>query len=151
MVRFEEEKFEDIIDEMKPLLQEHYKEIAMYKDKISLNPNYELYQAMADAGTLHILAARHGTVLVGYCVTFVNKHPHYNDHLYAVNDVVYLDPAYRHSAVAPEMIAELERMMLEKGVSVMTFHMKTYQPFETLMDFMGFEKAEYLYSKYIKD
>ena len=151
MVRFEEEKFEYIIDEMKPLLEKHYDEIAMYKDQISLNPNYDLYKIMDDTGSLHILAARDGTVLVGYCVTFINYHPHYKDHVYAVNDVIYIDPGYRHTSVAPEMVSELERLMMEKGVSVMTFHMKTYKPFESLMEMMGFDKAEYMYSKYIKD
>ena len=90
MVRFEEERYEDIIEEMKPLLADHHEEVDMYKDHIKLNPDYDLYQSMADAGALHILAARDGTVLVGYCVTFIQQNPHYKDHIYAVNDVVYL-------------------------------------------------------------
>ena len=154
MITYQEEQFNDVIDEIKPLLEEHYHEVAMYKDRIELNPNYDLYEIMNRTGNVHIFTARDSeanNALVGYCLTFMQQHPHYKDHVYAVNDIIYVAEPYRHTEVAPEMISRLEKAMLAEGVSVMTFHMKTYKTFETLMDSLGFEQFEYLYSKYIKD
>jgi GNAT superfamily N-acetyltransferase len=151
MITYQVEKFADVIEEMKPLLQMHYEEIAMYKDRIALNPDYAAYQAMADLGMLHIYTARDSSRdLIGYCVTFIRPHPHYQDHIYAMNDVVYVAKEYRHTEVAPELISQLEKELQTKGVSVMTFHMKTYKPFRTLMDSLGFDCAEELYTKFIK-
>lgn len=147
-MQFQEERLDDVLEELEPLLQEHYKEVAMYQDKIELNPDYDLYRLMERQGTLHILTARDPD-LQGYCVTFINKHPHYKDHKYAVNDIIYVSPEHRHTDVAYEMLKELERLMLLEGVSVMTFHMKHYKSFQTLMSARHFDPAEYLYTKYI--
>lgn len=149
MIEYNEEKFEEVIEELKPLLNDHYEEIAIYQDKIDLNPNYEMYKALEDLGNLHVLTARDEGRLVGYCVTFIQSHPHYIDHLFAANDILYIMPDYRHTELAPNMLNVLEEIMKEKEVSVMTFHMKTYKPFETLMDFLAFDKTEHLYTKYI--
>lgn len=154
MITYQEEKFDDVIEEMKPLLEDHYVEVAMYQDKIELNPNWGIYQAMNDVGNVHIFTARDDErdgKLIGYCVTFMQNNPHYMDHEYAVNDVIYVDPEYRHTEVAPMMLSELEKIMKSQGVSVMTFHMKTHLPFETLMQSLGYDDAEKLYTKYIKD
>lgn len=151
MITYQEEKLANILDELKPLLEDHYQEVAIYKDHIALNPAYDLYLAMEVAGSLHVFTARDTTAqeLIGYCITFVHKSPHYQDHVYAVNDVIFVKEEYRHSEIAPNMLNQLELIMEQTGVSVMTFHMKTYKPFETLMDILGYDKIEYLYSKYI--
>ena len=151
MVKYQVENYKDIIEEMKPLLEEHYKEIAMYQDHIDLNPNYYLYELMSATGQVHFFSARDDGKLIGYCVTFVHPNPHYKDHIYAVNDIVYVDPEYRHSLVAPTMLTNLEAIMKDAGVSVMSFHMKTYKPFESLMSGLGYDKAEILFMKYIKE
>lgn len=154
MITYQKEDYKDVIEEMKPLLREHYEEIAMYKDRIAFNPNYDLYEHMDATGDVHIFTARDedaNNALVGYVVTFMQHHPHYSDHIYAVNDVIFVADAYRHTEVAPEMISQLEVLLQEEGVSVMTFHMKTYKPFVTLMESLGFEEFERLYSKYIRD
>lgn len=154
MIKYQVESFDQVEQEIKPLLEEHYQEVAMYKDRIELNPNYELYRHMDQTGDIIIFTARDqdaNDALVGYCVTFIQRHPHYSDHLYGVNDIIFVADPYRHTEVAPEMIHQLERKLQEEGVSVMTFHMKTYKPFRTLMESLGFEEFETLYSKYIQE
>ena len=149
---YQEEQYIDVIEELKPLLAEHYKEVAVYQETIELNPNYHVYELMAAQGSLHMFTTR--TVdkeLIGYSVSFLNQHPHYSDHTYAVNDILYVHPDHRHTEAAPRMLTELEAVMREKGISVMTFHMKTYKPFETLMDALEYDKIEYLFSKLLKD
>jgi GNAT superfamily N-acetyltransferase len=148
---YQEERYQDVIEEMKPLLEEHYQEVAMYQEVVNFNPNYELYETMADQGIVDFFTCRKDGELIGYCVTFLQMNPHYQDHIYAVNDVIYVAPEHRHTEVAPEMITRLEDRMIEKGVSVMSFHMKIFKPFESLMDALAFDKAEYVFMKLIKE
>lgn len=150
MIKYQEEGFGPALyEELYPLLEKHYEEVAVFQEYIKLNPDQEFYQMAQDTGRLHILTVRDQGKLIGYTVTMVSKNPHYSDHVYAVNDVVYVDPEYRGGEVAPEMISKLEEIMEEKGVSVMTFHMKTFKPFQSLMYMMGFEDTERVYYKYI--
>ncbi len=151
MITYQEELYDDIIEEMKPLFVEHYHEVAMYQDKIDLNPDYVAYKAMADAGVIHFLTVRDEGKMIGYTVTLLHAHPHYKDHDMAVNDILYVHPDYRHGEVAPTLLSKLEQIMKQNGVSVMTFHMKTHKPFETLMSFLAYDKAEALFMKYIKE
>lgn len=147
MITYQEEKYGDVIEELKPLFEAHYTEIALYQDKIALNPDYDTYDRLGDS--LVIYTARDGEELIGYTIFFVKAHLHYKDHLYAMNDILYLDRKHRGGEVALELTSFSEAMLEDMGVSVVIMHMKSYAPFETLMQVQGFEKVEYLYSKYI--
>ena len=129
-VVFKEELLRDCLEELKPLLEEHYKEVALYQDKVKLNPDYDRYLMLEDAGNLHTVVAREDGKVVGYYISLVVEHLHYADTVYAHNDVVYLEPGLRHSRVALDMINFAIEKLKEKGVSVVTIHMKTYLPFE---------------------
>ena len=148
---YQEETFQAVIEDIKPLLEEHNKEVALYQDEIELDPAYHMYEAMYQAGSLDIFTAREEDTLVGYVLTFIHPSLHYQNDVFAVNDMLYVHPDYRHTEVAPTLLTELEKRMKEKGVSMMSFHMKTYKTFEALMDFLGYDKAEFLFTKLIKD
>lgn len=149
---YQRELFNDVIEEMKPLLELHYEEVCFYKDKLDLNPDYHLYEVLESVGALHLFTARtEEGELVGYIATLIQKNLHYSDHIYAVNDVIYVDEKHRHTEVASTMISKLEEELKTFGVSVMTFHMKTFKTFETLMKSLGFEKQEFMYGKFIKE
>jgi len=151
MVHYQLETYEEVIEDIKPLLELHYAEVCLYPDKIALNPKYEFYNTLDDAGALRIVTARDEGVLIGYSVFFEMPHPHYQDHIYAQNDIFYVAENYRHTEVAPSLVAKAEEALHGDGVSVITYHMKTYKPFESLMDFSGYDKAEVIFSKFIKD
>lgn len=151
MIRFSVETYDDVIDEIKPLLDWHWEEVAIYKDKIKFKADYSKYEDMQDSGHLHIVTVRDEDMLVGYFISFLMDHPHYSDHKYALNDILYLHPDYRHADVACGMFEYAEKDLKSKGVSVMVVHMKTQFPFKTLCEVQGFEMAEYNYSKYIGD
>jgi GNAT superfamily N-acetyltransferase len=151
MITIQVEKIKDIVEEMKPLLEKHYKEVHLFPDKIPFNPNYEKYFELEELGMTHTLTARHDEKLIGYIVGMIYPNLHYQDHLYVVNDVIYLDEAYRHTGLAYEMVKNAEMHYKELGASVMTFHMKVGIPFKALCDQVGLEHGENLYLKYIGD
>ena len=151
MSTYQVEKMEDVIEEIKPLLELHYKEIALNKDVIALNPDYDKYLMLEELGMLHIVTVRDEGVLIAYYVSFVHHNIHYKDHIFAVNDIMYVANAYRGSTVAYRMLSYAEKELKKLGVSVMSVHMKADFPFERLCEKRGMKKAEYLYTKFIGD
>ena len=149
MSTYQVEKMGDVIEEMKPLFELHYKEIALNKDVIALNPDYDRYLALEELGMLHIVTVRDEGVLIAYYVSFVHANIHYRDHVFAANDILYVDEAYRGSTVAYRMISFAEKELKKLGVSVMTVHMKTDFPFERLCEKRGMKRSEYIYTKFI--
>lgn len=149
MISFNEERISEMRELLEPLLEEHYKEVAMYQDHIDLNPNWEAYEAMEEIGNTRMYAMWRDEELIGYNVFFVTPHMHYQDHEYAVNDVVYIHPDYRGTECTPEFFNYCEEMLQKEGISVISYHMKTFKPFQSLMEALEYDHAEHVYMKYV--
>ena len=149
-ITYQKEKLSVIEEELKPLLLEHYKEIAAYQDKIALAPDWSRYYTLEDSGILKIATVRDGGVLVGYYIAMVVPNLHYSEDLYAVNDIVLIKPEYRNAKGGVGLFTFMEGWMRELGVSVMTMHMKTSLPFDKLCEGMGWDYMERSYTKCIK-
>lgn len=150
-ITFQKELFKDIKLEIQPLLVQHWEEVAMYKDKVPLAPDWVRYQSMEDNGILHIVTVRDKDILVGYYVTMIVDGLHYRYTKYGVNDIVLIKPEYRNSGVGLGLFRKVEELLKEEGVNVMSVHMKTYIPFDSLCEGLGFDYAERLYTKYLGD
>jgi GNAT superfamily N-acetyltransferase len=152
MYIYEEEYFDDVIEELKPLIEEHYFEVENYLDSMLFDPDYELYSALAAAGHVHVLTARSESGgIVGYTVTMVNPSLHCKKDKMAVNDALYVDPDHRGTECAVEMLSVLEKHMRSKDVSLMTFNMKAKKSYKSLMDKLGFKESETVFTKLIKE
>ena len=71
MIEYKEETYSQVIDEIKPLLEDHWEEIALNKEVIKLNPNYEMYEKLCNAGVMRIVTARDDGKLIGYCICII--------------------------------------------------------------------------------
>jgi GNAT superfamily N-acetyltransferase len=151
MIRYAVERYKDCIEELKPLLDMHYEEIAMYREHIEFDPDYDLYEKIDENGGLHMVVVRDEGRIIGYYVSFIHPNPHYKNDLFSVNDILFIHPDYRGRTVAFRMLKFTEEKLKEMGVSVMTLHMKVDFPFEELCIAFGMDKAEYLYTKYLGD
>lgn len=150
-ITYQKEEFQDIKFEIQPLLYQHWEEVAMYKDKIELAPDWSRYDALANSGNLHIVTVRDDGELVGYFITMVVKGLHYKNTTYGVNDILLIKPEYRKSGVGRDLFKTAEALLKEEGVDVISIHMKTYIPFDSLCESLGYDYAERLYTKYIGD
>lgn len=151
MITFQEEYLVDCLDEMKPLFETHWDEIALHKDKIVLNPDYSKYLILDEAGMLHVLTARDEGKIIGYFISFIDHHVHYKDHVFAINDILFIHPDYRKGSVGYKLFKSAEASLKEIGVSVLMIHAKVQHDFKPLMDKLGFDRVEYNYSKFIGD
>jgi GNAT superfamily N-acetyltransferase len=147
--KYARENLSSILGEVEALLEKHWEEIALNKEKIKLNPDWDAYASLDQAGQLGIYTARKDTKLVGYFIVVAAPNPHYKDHIFAVNDVIYLDPDYRKGFVGIKLIKFAEKDLKSLGVSVLAINTKVHRPFDSLMERLGFKLIERVYSKYI--
>jgi GNAT superfamily N-acetyltransferase len=97
------------LEELKPLLMEHWRELALDQDKVLLDPIWEIYlQKDAEHGVMFVTARDNGR-LIGYFVGFVGPGLHYRTCKTLQIDIFWLHPEFREdslSYVEGEMIAD---------------------------------------------
>jgi GNAT superfamily N-acetyltransferase len=149
MMKIQLESMTNVKKDIEPLLEEHWELVALNQGKIKLNPDYEEYARLDAAGVLKCFTARKDGALVGYFILLVSKSIHYSDHLFAVNDVIFVKPDSRAGATGYKLIKYAEDYCKDMGVSVLTLNTKVHLPFDKLMLHMGFDLIERIYSKYL--
>ena len=143
------ETYQTVQEEMRTLVGEHWEEIAVNKDKIKLNPDWESYERLSDEGYLGIYTARSNGALVGYFIVVATPNIHYKDHIFGVNDVLFLQKKYRKRLTGVKLIKFAEKDLKEKGVSVLVINTKVHTPFDKILERMKYSLVERVYSKYI--
>ena len=149
MIQYKEEQYDDVIDEIKPLLDRHYEEIALDKDVIKLNPDYSAYKSMNMRGVIKIVTARQGDELIGYCICVVKPHLHYKDSLTAHNDIFYIKPEYRQGLTGVKLFKETEKIMNEYGVQRIIMNVKRSNDIGAIFERLGYTESERVYTKII--
>lgn len=142
------ETFHQIIGDIRPLLSRHWEEIANYKEDIPLEPDFDLYAAMSDAGLIRFISVRLDGNLIGYAIYFVKKRNlHYNAS-WAVSDIIWIAPEHRNAGVGNGLFDFTENYLRSQGVKVMQTMTKTGHPaLAFLLKSRGHGIAEEIYAK----
>tara|TARA_R110000822_G_scaffold143392_3_gene281635 strand:- start:339 stop:800 length:462 start_codon:yes stop_codon:yes gene_type:complete len=149
-INYQQEFLIQVQDEMKYLTKLHWDEIALNKDSIKLNPDWDAYNNLECQGKLKIFTAREKGILVGYFFVVLGTNIHYKDHLFASNDILYLHKDYRKGFAGIRLIKFAEKYLKEDGVSVLTINTKVHKPFDKVLERLKFKNVERVYSKYLK-
>jgi GNAT superfamily N-acetyltransferase len=152
MAEFQTTTCGDIIDEIKPLLTKHWEEIALYRDRVPLDVNYDAYIALEKANMLKVFIVREAGALIGYAVYFMRRHPHYQSTNWAMNDIYWIDPAHRNAGIGIGLFRFVEdwfRSQLKPGeLLVMHTNSKTMHPqAHRVLEFLGHDMVEVGHSK----
>lgn len=147
MIKFARERLQDVSSEIAPLLDKHWEEIAVNKDKIKLCPDWGRYRELDESGNIAIYTVRDDGKLVGYFVLFVMRNIHYSEHLFAVNDIIFIDPDYRRGMTAIKFLKWCEKDLANSGVSVVVVNSKEHQPFGKVLERIGYNFTERVYTK----
>ena len=102
MITYQIESYDEILDEINEIISDHYIETELYSTQIPLDPDYNMYSAGNEAGIIQFYTARDDLNLIGYVIVMLANKPHAKNCLYALCDMVYVHPEYRHTGVAPE-------------------------------------------------
>jgi GNAT superfamily N-acetyltransferase len=120
------EAFDAVREEIAPLLERHYRELATFQD-IPLKPNWPMYARLAKAGHLPIFTARIDGVMVGYVVYLAITSMHYSI-FQAQQDVLWLAPQYRGNHIGAHLINYSEASLRDMGVVLIQQHEKLEHP-----------------------
>jgi GNAT superfamily N-acetyltransferase len=144
-IKIAREPFAAVIEEGKPILFEHWEELATYSD-IPLDPDYEAYEAADKNGMLWLYVARLRGEMIGYAPYFVRRHLHYRC-LIATNDIVLVRKPYRHFGFGTALFDFIEADMVAHGVAVIHTSTKTTHPeLAFLLRSRGHEEVDRGYS-----
>jgi GNAT superfamily N-acetyltransferase len=147
MITYQIERYEDVIDELWPLLESNFVEAVRHKDKFELNPDRVTYVTAENSGYFKLYTARDGEKLIGYAAYFIQPSQHYATYV-AVNDVLYVTDEYRNKDVARSLLSYAEADLKEDDVSLISFCLKRQSDLPTSL---GYVLEEYKYTKYIGD
>jgi GNAT superfamily N-acetyltransferase len=146
-IRFARESMAAVLEEIKPLLWEHWAEIAHYAD-IPLDPNWPWYEGAEAAGQLRIYTVRDQRfALVGYCIYVVAPGLHYKSHTYANQDILFLLPEYRRGRIGRDLVRFTEGQLKGEGVGIVLQHVKVKYDFGPMLKRDGYEPIDTVYGK----
>lgn len=149
-MKFALENLGNVKEDIKPLIEEHWKEIALDKGAIKLNPDWDAYGAYDFIGSLRVYTAREDGQLMGYFVVLVSRSLHYKDHTFANNDIIFLKKEARQGLTGFKLIKYAVQQLEAEGVSKIHINTKIHQPFDVVLERLGFNCIERIYSKCLR-
>lgn len=145
------ESFRACLPELKPLLDAHWKELALFQNEIRLDPNYQTYFAHEDAGGLIFATVRKAGKIIAYYIGFIAAHPHYQSSLQCKLDIWRVVAEERGRLYERRLFKAVERELKRRRVQVWWNGEKTAHPCGRLYTAFGMEPAEVYYVKYLGD
>lgn len=147
MIVLAQEGLLSVMDDVEPLLKEHYQELTLHKDRIKLAPDWATYMSMEEQGGLVIFTARDQGALAGYSAFFVYWHPHYRETRVAQNDVLFLRKDYRKGSTGIRLIRYSEDRLRHLGVDKLVWHVKQSNNFTPILQRMGYGVEDIMVGK----
>ena len=132
---------------VEPLLEAHVRELTTHPHIMVLDPDWERYEAMEQAGVLLGLFAYVGNELVGYSVNVVVPHMHYRGLTYCQNDVLYLRPDYRDIGCGTALIRATEEAAKVRGARFIVWHAKPSTPLDKLLPRLGYGVQDVIHGR----
>jgi GNAT superfamily N-acetyltransferase len=145
-LRFAVETMAQVWDDMQPLLERHWREIAHYQD-IPLEPDRQGYATAERNGNLRIFTLRRDDELIGYAVYFVRQNLHYKSSKQASQDILFLAPEYRRGRLGMHLIEFSDECLGDEGVQATYHHVKAAHNFGPLLERMGYQLVDLIYAK----
>lgn len=148
MITWQIEPMSVFIDEAKQVFPSHWDELALNKDKVPLDPQYEVYEERERQGQLFLLVGRDGGKLAGYFVGFVAPGLHYKTCLTLTMDLFYVLPEYR-GREGIRLFKAVEKEAKRRGVQRMFVGSKMHKDASWLFEKLGYEEVERYFSVWL--
>ena len=145
------ETMDEVLDDMAPLWDLHWEEIALDRQKVPLNPDVDTFRTLEDAGLLLIVTARDEGNLIGYHVSIVRPHLHYKHSLTAYADMYFMHPHYRQGMTGVRLFKFVEQVLRDMGVDRIYQGTKLHKDMGRLFERLGYKETERLFVKWIGD
>ena len=144
MKTYQRETVAHVMDEIKPLLEKHWEEIAHFKD-IPLDPDYSVYTQAEMFDKIRVFTVRCDSVLIGYAVFYIGS-LHYKSTKTATQDILFLLPEHR-GLTGCRLIEYCDNQLKSEGIEVVYQHVKVAHDFGPLLRAMGYEEVDTIWAK----
>lgn len=151
MITAQVEHLTECLEEMKPLFMLHWHKLALNKDKVPLDPQYQVYLQKDARGEVMFISLRDTGRLVGYWVGFITPGLHYQTCLTHMMDIWNMLPEYESGHTALILMRAVEKELKRRGVNRSFIGEKLHRPTGRLFKAFGYEPVETYYSKWIGD
>ena len=151
MITAQVEDWKSFIQEAQPLLPLHWEELALNKDKVPLDPQYDVYDARDASGQVLVITLRDTGRLVGYFIGFIAPGLHYKTCLTLTMDIFWTHPDIRGGFAGVKLFRQVEKEAKRRGVDRIFYGSKMHKDASRLFEFLGFDPVETYYSKWIGD
>ena len=149
-VTFHVEDWSDCVEEIARHWTRHWQEVALHQEAIPLDPDFDEYQRLADAGQLHVTVARQRGACVGYAVLVVRRHLHYRTSLTGFFDLYYVAPEFRRGWTGVNLFRHVEAAMRRRGVARLFTGTKVSLDMSRIFERLGYDESERLHTKLLK-
>lgn len=112
------ESFASIASDLAKLFPLHWQELALFKDRIPLCPQYHEYVARDEAGKLFVVTGRWDGRIVSYYIAQVMPGFHYETTLTATGDIAYVTSDVRDRGLALPMFRLVEKELRRRKTKV---------------------------------
>lgn len=140
------EKIADFRHEVESLLHEHFN-TAIQDANYKLEPQWAMYNAMQLAGNMIAYTVRDKSELVGYASVYIFNSLYAKDRKEAQYDMIYVKPEYRRAKIGANFIRYIEKELTKSGVKQISIGSLRHQPFDNLLEWLGYKSAEVVYQK----
>lgn len=144
-----EKLFPTLINEMRPLLERHWQEVALCDAFGPVDIAEDAYRRVEEGGMLRVYTARRNGALVGYAAYFVLPNLHYRSKLAAESDVFFLLPEERRGLVGLRLLQFADKALAAEGVAVIVNKVKMSHDCGKLFERMGYKQHEKLYLRVV--
>lgn len=149
MITYHIESFEERLEELKILLPEHYKELALNQDKVPLDPQYNIYIERERQGGLLFVTLRDAGELVGYFIGFIAPGLHYKTCLTCTMDIFYVRKDKRKGRAGIKLFQFVMKELKRRGVQRWFVGSKMHADASSLFKYMKFEPCETYYTMWL--
>lgn len=151
MITCQVEPFPPFLEEVKPILPIHWEELALHKEKVPLDPQYNVYLKRDAQGGVISVTAREDGKLIGYFVGFIAPGLHYQTCLTCTMDIFYVHPDHRGGGTGYHLFKSAEKELKRRGVQRLFVGSKLHKDASWLFEKLGYEEVERYYSAWLGD
>ncbi len=152
MITFAVEQWSQFKEEARDIFQIHWEEIALHKDSIKLEIDFDAFDGMDAQGMLHVVVARDAGKIVGYWLGIIKPHLHYVNSLTAYTDVFYVRQESRRDVfLFQKMLVFVEKTLKSRGVQKLFIASKSHKDLSKIFDRMGMTRTETVYTKLLEN
>jgi len=149
MITAHVESFIERLPELKELLPEHYKELALNQEQVPLSPQFDIYFERERRGELIFVVLREAGEMVGYFIGFIAPGLHYGTCLTCTMDIFYVRQDKRTGSAGIRLFRFVEKELRRRGVQRWFMGSKIHADASALFERIGAAKTEVYYSKWL--